>query len=108
NQLKASQFVENAEFGDLVHKVIEENILEDEEMQAAAKYQKVGFLNINDQRVYVPWGRVSDAEDILGTVRLSDGAIVPSTYERMPTHRLVSGNGLFQLTEFLHQRLLER
>ncbi|KAJ3395636.1 hypothetical protein HDU80_010269 [Chytriomyces hyalinus] len=65
-------------------------------------------MNISDQRTYTPWGRVSDPEDLLGSVLLKDGNIVEKSYERTPTHRLVSLNGLVQLSEFLHAKLVEK
>lgn len=54
------------------------------------------------------WDGDSDPEDILGGVQLHEGKIVPGTYERMPTHRLVSSNGLFRLSDFLHSNLVDR
>eukprot|EP00842_Homolaphlyctis_polyrhiza_P003621 jgi/Hompol1/425/HPOL_000142-RA len=69
--------------------------------------QKEGFLNVNDQRVFSTWGRVNDPEDILGHVLLKDGVVQPNTYTRMPSHRLFSRNGLFVLTDFLHQKLID-
>ncbi|KAI8903123.1 hypothetical protein EDD86DRAFT_175729, partial [Gorgonomyces haynaldii] len=69
--------------------------------------QKVGHLNINDQRMPPLWGRVNDPEDILGTSLIKDGKLVPKSFEPMPTHRILSTNGLFQLTPFLHEKLLK-
>ncbi|KAJ3023406.1 hypothetical protein HKX48_003323 [Thoreauomyces humboldtii] len=79
-----------------------------EGIKGLAMYQKTGYLNINDERTFAPFGRVSDPEDILGTCLLEEGEIVEGSYERMPTHRIVSGGGLFQLSEFIHEKLLER
>ena len=64
------------------------------------------MLNVQDQRVFTPYGRVADPEDILGVVRVHQGKLVPNSYEKMPTHRLLSMNGVFQLTDFLSQQLL--
>jgi len=61
-----------------------------------------------DLRTPTPWGRIPYPEDIFGTVRLDHGVIVPHTYERMPTHRLVTSNGLFVLSEGIHQYLIKR
>jgi hypothetical protein len=50
---------------------------------------------------------VPDPEDILGSVRLSNGKIIPKTYEKMPTHRIYSSNGLFQLNDHLYEALVK-
>ncbi|RKP03980.1 hypothetical protein CXG81DRAFT_8860, partial [Caulochytrium protostelioides] len=69
--------------------------------------QVEGSLNLNDQRVYVPFGRVGDPEDILGCVEVSEGQIVPATFEPMPTWRpMTPSGGLFQLSAYLHQQLV--
>jgi hypothetical protein len=97
----------NGQLHPLIHQVISKNIGFDESFRAMALYQKSGFLNINDSRVFTPFGRVADPEDILGTIALDDGVMIPGTYEPMPTHRLYTSNGLFQLNDFLYSRLLE-
>lgn len=51
--------------------------------------------------------RVNDPEDIIGTVLVMKGVVIEGTLEMMPTHRLISSAGLFQLNEFMHNRLLE-
>ena len=61
-------------------------------------------FNLN---VVKPFGRVADPEDILGTVLLKDGKMVQGSFERMPTHRLVSRNGLTVLSESIHKKLVE-
>jgi hypothetical protein len=39
-------------------------------------------------------------------VLITDGKLVPSSYEPMPVHRLVTMNGLFQLSKPLHAALV--
>ncbi|RKP27733.1 hypothetical protein SYNPS1DRAFT_10650, partial [Syncephalis pseudoplumigaleata] len=60
-----------------------------------------------DERNPAPWGRIPDPEDIFGSVQLKEGAIVPRSFQPMPTHRMVSSNGLFRLSDTLHAALLE-
>lgn len=69
--------------------------------------QQTGFLNIPDQRVFVPYGRIPEPEDILGSVRLQDGKVVENTYERMPTHRIISSNGVVELSEEMESILID-
>jgi hypothetical protein len=40
-------------------------------------------------------------------VRLDKGKIVEGSYEICPTHRLVSGNGVTELTDGLQLKLIE-
>ncbi|KAI9104829.1 hypothetical protein DFS34DRAFT_604677 [Phlyctochytrium arcticum] len=108
DKLGPASFKANREFEELIQEVLAEWVTHDEGFQGLAQHQKVGFLNINDQRTPSPWGRVSDPEDILGTIQLDNGKLVSGSYEGMPTHRLVSGNGLFQLSELLHGKLLDK
>lgn len=56
-------------------------------------------MHINDERNPPAWGRISFPEDIIGSVQLDKGTIVPGTYQPMPTHRMVTNDGLFQLSE---------
>ncbi len=65
-----------------MHHVFQLHIHRDPTLQALAQHQKTGFLNVNDARSGVSFGRVADPEDILGTVRLDNGLIVPGSYER--------------------------
>ncbi|KAI8827124.1 uncharacterized protein EV422DRAFT_563201 [Fimicolochytrium jonesii] len=95
-------------FEDVLHEVLKAHVGEDQGIQGLAAHQKLGYLNINDERSPAPFGRVSDPEDILGAVRLDNGSIIPGSYERFPTHRLVTFNGMFLLSTYLHQKLLER
>jgi hypothetical protein len=66
----------------LIHAIIKKHVHEDPVLEALAKHQGLGYFNVNDQRTSTNYGRVSDPEDILGTVRLNDGKMVPGTYEK--------------------------
>ncbi|KAJ3122100.1 hypothetical protein HK098_003122 [Nowakowskiella sp. JEL0407] len=108
DDINPAEFTENKEFETLLHKVIAENIPDDKITQSFALHQKEGWLNINDSRVFSHWGRVSDPEDIFGSIMLEKGVMIPGSYQRMPTHRFVSLNGLFQTSDFIHEKLLEK
>ncbi|OAJ37869.1 hypothetical protein BDEG_21841 [Batrachochytrium dendrobatidis JEL423] len=108
SSIKPFNFTSNHQFESRLHKFLAENIHKDEAAQALANYQKEGHLNINDERVFTPWGRVSDPEDILGNVLVQNGKIVKGSYQRMPTHRLFSLNGLFQLNKSLHDLYIQK
>lgn len=65
------------------------------------------WLHIADERNPPPWGRIPYPEDIIGTVLVNNGVIQPETYQEMPTHRLVTSNGIFQLSEPLRQCIVD-
>lgn len=67
---------------DTLHTTFAKYVHQDPTIQSLAKFQKTGHLNINDGRTTTLFGRVSDPEDIWGTVLLKEGMVVPGTYER--------------------------
>ncbi|KAI7852809.1 hypothetical protein BDC45DRAFT_512601 [Circinella umbellata] len=67
----------------------------------------IRWLHIGDERNPPPWGRIPYPEDIIGTVFIEGGVIQPNTYQPMPTHRLVTSNGIMQLSEPLTQCLVQ-
>ncbi|KAI9348411.1 hypothetical protein BD770DRAFT_327308 [Pilaira anomala] len=68
-------------------------------LKALAKWQKEGWLHIGDERNPPPWGRINFPEDIIGSVEIHDGVIKEGSYQAMPAHRLMTNNGIFQLSE---------
>ncbi|GAB5586538.1 hypothetical protein Unana1_01438 [Umbelopsis nana] len=112
-QLNPSTFAENDEFVEFLHKVIGENIhsIDDPSLKGMAEWQQEGWLHIADERNPPPWGRIPLPEDIFGSVLLNKGVIQPQTYQRMPSHRFVTSNGLFKLSDplqsILYHTLLE-
>ncbi|KAL7746932.1 hypothetical protein RI367_007752 [Sorochytrium milnesiophthora] len=98
-------FQENTSFRELLHRVLHQHAHEDPELQALAQYQKLGWLHVADQRI-------PDPDDIVGSVLIEtneggDAKLKADSYQAMPAHRLVSGHGLFRLSDFLEKRLLE-
>ncbi|KAG0204030.1 hypothetical protein BGX28_003909 [Mortierella sp. GBA30] len=77
-------------------------------VESVLQQQLEGWTHIADYRNPAPYGRIPLPEDIFGSVQIVDGVIQPSTYQRMPSHRIVSSNGLFQLSEYLHEKLVQR
>ncbi|KAH8550120.1 hypothetical protein BGW37DRAFT_500223 [Umbelopsis sp. PMI_123] len=107
-ELNAGTFVENEEFAELLHKVIGDNVdkVDDSSLKGMAEWQQEGWLHVADERNPPPWGRIPLPEDIFGSVLLSKGSIQPNTYQRMPSHRFVTSNGLFQLSSPMQRILL--
>ncbi|KAI9319086.1 hypothetical protein BX666DRAFT_2025423 [Dichotomocladium elegans] len=90
-------------------KVLNEKLHEinDPVLKSLADWQKEGWLHIADERNPPPWGRIPFPEDIIGTVLIKKGTIQPRTYQAVPTHRLVSSKGIFQLPEKLRLSVVD-
>ncbi|KAG0185464.1 hypothetical protein DFQ28_009280 [Apophysomyces sp. BC1034] len=102
-------FVGNDEFVHFLNEVLAENIhnIDDSSLKGLAKWQKEGWLHVADERNPPAWGRIPSPEDIIGSVLVKDGVIQPGTYQPMPAHRLVTANGIFQLSEPLKQCVIK-
>ncbi|KNC87570.1 hypothetical protein SARC_00335 [Sphaeroforma arctica JP610] len=101
-----ANFEDNKEFIRFFQKVVGDNIVDDEDHKYLAQMIDVGWMHVNDPRNPPYQNRIAEHEDILGSVRVAEGKMVPGTYEPMPVHRVVSPKGLMRLQPFLHDRLL--
>jgi len=102
-------FVQNDSFIDILHSSIR-NALEkgrDESVRSEAVQRESGWLHINDARNIPPIGRIGDPDDIIGSVLVENGQVIPSTYQRMPSYRICTSDGPTQLSEGLLQELLD-
>jgi hypothetical protein len=100
-------FHPNPEFEKLLHSTFKKYVHLDPSLQGLALSQKVGYMTLHDLRVFTPFGRVADPEDLLGSVLLDQGKIVPHSYDPMPTYRLLSSHGITELSDFMHEKLLQ-
>ncbi|KAI0037085.1 hypothetical protein K488DRAFT_35732, partial [Vararia minispora EC-137] len=101
-----NEFKENPAFRDLLHEAIAEGLAEDvDDIQRNGAIQLgEGWMHINDARNAPPLGRIGDPDDIIGSVRVEEGKILPETYQPMPSYRLCTSDGVTQLTEGLARR----
>ncbi|KAJ1332809.1 hypothetical protein BSLG_008438 [Batrachochytrium salamandrivorans] len=91
--INPKMFKPNPMFEAKLHKVIADNIHKDETVQALANYQKEGHMNINDERIFTPWGRVSNPEDILGVILVEKGIVQLGSYQSaLSSKRKASGS----------------
>ncbi|KAH9829256.1 uncharacterized protein C8Q71DRAFT_444591 [Rhodofomes roseus] len=104
-----NDFVENPLFRDVLHGAVQGALRDgvDDVQKNGAIQTQVGWMHVHDQRNVPALGRIGDVDDILASVRVEDGEILPSTYQPMPSYRLCTGDGLTQLTEGLAARLKE-
>jgi len=108
-----NDFVPNPRFLPLLHEAISEGLAEavDDIQVAGALQLGNGWMHIHDERNVPPLNRIGDPDDILASVRVEDGKIIPETYQAMPSYRVSTAHGVTQLTEGLAsklQRLLEK
>ncbi|KAF9910396.1 hypothetical protein EC991_006661 [Linnemannia zychae] len=105
-QITPNKFTENEAFNSVLHAIIQKNLADDPMVQSVLQQQLEGWTHIADYRNPAPYGRIPLPEDIFGSVQIVDGIIQPDSYQRMPSHRIVSSFGLFQLSDHLHERLV--
>jgi hypothetical protein len=103
----AANLLPNPRFIEFLHEVIASEAPALPEVQEAAFRQEHGHVYVIDARTPTPDAAVPP-EDILGTFRVENGAIVPGSYQRNPNHLLVSSRGFFALDPRLHETLVAR
>ncbi|KAF9451434.1 hypothetical protein P691DRAFT_699271 [Macrolepiota fuliginosa MF-IS2] len=118
-------FVSNSKFLDILHSAIKDGLKEgvDEIQKATAIQTMDGWMHIHgmlfmllrsrdmvadvfiDQRNIPALNRIGDPDDIIGTVLVENSEILPETYQPMLAYRLVTSDGLMQLTPGLAKKL---
>ena len=48
--------------------------------------------------------RIPNPEDIIASIKVEDSKMVKNTYEKMPVHRLITPNGIFNLGDFMEEK----
>ncbi|KXN85892.1 hypothetical protein AN958_10734 [Leucoagaricus sp. SymC.cos] len=100
-------FVQNSKFVDILHSAIKDGLREgvDEIQKATAMQTMEGWMHIHDQRNIPALNRIGNPDDIIGTVLVDNSEILPQTYQPMPAYRLITSDGVMQLTSGLAQKL---
>jgi TIR domain-containing protein len=102
--LTPGNFLENRFFVDFLHEVIAREIYRSPRPRKQARDQREGYLYLIDGRTQDPHGEVPP-EDIIGAVELSDGEMVPGSYQRNYQHRLFTWSGFFVLPDDLEHAM---
>jgi len=100
-----NDFTENRPFIDMLQNAVREGMLEDEIWVNGAIQTHSGWMHIYDQRNPPPLGRIPDTADIIGTVLVNEGKLVPDTYAPMPSYRMVTSDGVMSLTDSILRKL---
>ena len=61
--------------------------------------------HVSDQRNPPPLGRIPSPDDIIASVRVEDGVMLPETYEPMPSYRVCTADGVCLLSDGLAKSL---
>ncbi|GAA6020822.1 hypothetical protein JCM10207_001668 [Rhodosporidiobolus poonsookiae] len=108
--LSPRAFSENPDFMRLVHDVLKQAVEHDPWLQTQAKAVEGNdtFIHITDFRSSPDANRAPHPQDVLASVLVQSGKLVPQSYEpNSVAYRLVSEDGLMQLGEGLMARLVE-
>ncbi|GAA5885771.1 hypothetical protein JCM6882_007559 [Rhodosporidiobolus microsporus] len=103
-------FQENSDFLKLVHTALREAVEGDLWLQTQAKSMEGAdtYIHIPDHRCPASHPRLPAPQDILSSLLVQSGQLVPSSYEaNSVAYRLVSEDGLMRLPEGLHAKVVE-
>jgi hypothetical protein len=103
----AERFRPHRPFVDLLHDVIATHAPDLPGLLQAAREQGSGWVYVIDDRTPTPEGNVPP-HDILGGFEVTDGVVVPGSYQANPNHRLLSSDGIFKLEPRLREHLMKR
>jgi hypothetical protein len=100
----AATLREHSTFLRVLSRVIYEEAEREPELCFEADVQREGFPYLLDRRAPDPGGRVAP-EDIIGTVDVRSGTIVPGSFQHNPRHRILTTRGFFRLSPMLEVAL---
>ncbi|ESK83910.1 hypothetical protein Moror_7570 [Moniliophthora roreri MCA 2997] len=102
-----NDFVENPKFRAVLHEAIQQGLKEDiDDVQRNGAMQLgEGWMHVHDDRNIPALGRIGDIDDIIASVLVEGGKMKPETYQPMPAYRLVTSDGVTQLTPGLKEKL---
>ncbi|KAJ9098276.1 hypothetical protein QFC21_004605 [Naganishia friedmannii] len=103
-------FRENAKFIELMQSEIKAGLATGAgatvETEASARGSD-GFMHIADGRNLPPPGRIPEPHDIIGSVYVQSGKILPETYEAQPMYRICTQDGVCVLPYGLDEHILK-
>jgi hypothetical protein len=106
--MQPDHFEENPTFVRFLHETIADDIFVVHGLrEQAALVGGHGWVDVLDARTPDLTGDVPSC-DVIGSVEVRDGELVPMSYRPNEAHRLLTGDGFFQLPEELEMALLKR
>jgi hypothetical protein len=97
-------FASNRVFVEFMHDVIAQHGPLQPDFQAEARRLGDGFVYVIDQRTPDPGGSVPP-HDIVGSFQVTNGKVVPGSYNRNPNHVILSADRFFSLGPNLDHKL---
>ncbi|KAK4049056.1 hypothetical protein OIV83_004418 [Microbotryomycetes sp. JL201] len=94
-------FTENRDFRTVLHDILRQAVTFDAKLHTEAQNRQDGWIHIADARAPADLNRVPDPSDIIASVLVQEGRIVPESYEPGGMHRMVTNDGLMKLDEGL-------
>ncbi|KZV84896.1 hypothetical protein EXIGLDRAFT_570852, partial [Exidia glandulosa HHB12029] len=105
-------FKPNPVFRELLFKSVKDGLARgvDDGLATLAKTVRDGWLHVNDERneAAKTGDRIGSPDDIVGSVCVKEGKIIPDTFEPMPSYRLCTPDGVVRLSDPLMAYLIER
>lgn len=101
-------FRDNPEMKKQIFEIIRRHAYRSPYLISMAETWQSGWMHIADGRSLAAFGRCPEPDDILATVLVQDGLMIPDSIQEIPTHRLLTVNGLFQLPADLDMLLFEK
>ena len=90
-------FKENPVMQRRIFEIIRDNYAHSSYLRSLATNWVDGWMHVADGRSMSVFGRCPEPDDILAMVLVRDGKLVDGAIQAMPTHRLLTINGIFQL-----------
>ncbi|PCH37364.1 hypothetical protein WOLCODRAFT_158090 [Wolfiporia cocos MD-104 SS10] len=105
-----NDFIGNVRFREVLHEAIQSALRDglDEIQKNGMTQTQQRWMLIHGKPSFKFWpSHPSDPEDIIASVRVEEGMIMPEAYPPMPSYRFCTSDGVIQLTEGLAQKLRE-
>lgn len=100
-------FKENPDMVYRLFTILKEHHTKSDYLRSLASAWPDGWMHIADGRAMSVFGRCPEPDDIFAMVLVRDGKMVNGSIQRMPTHRLLTVNGIFRLPAELDRLLLQ-
>lgn len=103
-----TDFEEDGRFQPILMKCLKENVHNCPYFSSLAQIEnKTKFMHIFDLRCPPPLGRISEVEDIFGTVEIEDTKIVPGSFQENQMYRPVTTYGAPLLSKKMGEALMK-
>eukprot|EP00127_Corallochytrium_limacisporum_P004443 Clim_evm5s163 gene=Clim_evmTU5s163 len=107
SDITPKNFVEVKAFVDFMHYVVQKHCASNPVLETKASVQEQGWFHIPDEREPTMHERIPHPDNIVASVKLLGGKMQTDTYQRCPTHRVITMDGIMRLEPKLHALLVQ-